>query len=182
MEAPPIKAEGFGGDVAYAPPPEGFAASSGGPPPKVEGFGAAATPGSSPPVEGFGDSADTKGLGSSGEGYLDEDEENNTTTKPKEVDVGPGTEEEESAEASRFTDIEPGWEDVVADDKKNADNDEEQDSEEKEDSEQGRYSPFITLAAQNRPFTAQLKAAGFGGFHEWQMNFLKKMIENKKSS
>ena len=94
--------------------------------------------------------------------------------------MGPGTEEEESEEASRFTDMEPGWEDAQANDKKSTD--EEQDTEENEDSEQDRYSPFLALATKNSPFTAQLKSVGYGGFHEWQMNFLKKMIENKKST
>ena len=183
----PVVTEGFGGTTAPASPTEGFATETTGPPPKVEGFGAAATPGHAPPVEGFGDSADNKGLGSSGEGYLDQEEEPDPTLLKKAVDVEPGAEEEEeeASEANRFVDMEPGWdvEEEISGQTEDRDRGEEEEAEARaEDAETNRYAPFLDRPIGKKSFTAQIKAAGYGSFHEQQMLLMKHRIEKTQQA
>ena len=173
------KPEGFSGGAAPTPLPEGFAGTRGGKPDKVDGFGGTTGSTAAPPVEGFGDSADNKGLNATGAGYLDQEEEP-MSPQQEEVDIGPEGEEEyaqSSTETSAPVDMEPGWQEAANSSYTTGNIDrggEEAEGEETLDPDGSIWAP-----AGKRPFTAQLKAVGYGGFHEWQMNFLKNMIEKR---
>ena len=173
-----LSSEGFAGVAAYIKPPEGLAAA-GDAPVKVEGFGGGATAGAAPPVEGFGDSADNRGLENKSEdGYLDQEDEESYSLKKREVDLYPGSEEEannESAKAERL-DLEPGWEEADKEASGDQENEEESDDKNSPD-EQTRLVPYAKLFVGNHRFTAQLKAHGYGGFHEWKMQMVKQLME-----
>ena len=199
--AQPVTAEGFGGSnaqqdaveglVTYTPPPQGLAGSSGDAPPKVEGFSGGSDSAVAPPVEGFGDSEDNEGLGVSGVGFLDRDEEV-SNGKPKDVDIEPGGVEENDEESrdkkERTMDLEPGWENAASEEKSSV-NSEDKDPGEVEgkanagqdvNTVKGRNAQFLAALANKKiPFTSQLKAVGYGGFHDWQMHFMKQMIERR---
>lgn len=186
-QAGALASEGFAGVTAHFKPPEGLAVAGDGAPPKVDGFGGGATAGVAPPVEGFGDSGDNRGLNDkAGGGYLDQEEEESLTPRQRAVDTGPGSEEEAdngAAKAERL-DLEPGWEEAAKEKEAGDQGDQERGEEagaENNPNGQTRLVPYATLFGGKHRFTAQLKAHGYGGFHEWQMQWIKQVMENGSS-
>ncbi|MEO5364655.1 MAG: hypothetical protein H7838_13700, partial [Magnetococcus sp. DMHC-8] len=181
-----LASEGFAGVAAVVKPPEGLAAAGSGPPPKVEGFGGGAAAGTAPPVEGFGDNTDSHGLGGSGAGLLDQEEERVSPRKRVAEDSSPETREAaENADArAQRVDLEPGWEEANSNTEsgshENLDRGEEPgDASRLAETAQTRLVPYNTLFDGRHRFTAQLQAHGYGGFHEWRMQLMKQLMENR---
>ena len=183
VSAGPIVTEGFSStsDQAVAKPPQGFGGSSSGKPVKVEGFGGGSEAVSGPPPEGFGDSGDSRGLSGGGAGFLDQEEEWDNAP-PEEVDIGPGgeVEEAESDEEPEQFDRGPDWQESDEGDSGQDENKSmgEESGDSGDPKEQKKLESVVKNAGKSR-FTAQLRAVGQGGFHEWRMNFLKTLVEGK---
>ena len=180
--------------------PDGFDAGGAGEAKAVEGFAGAAK---TPPPEGFGDSSSNQGLGGDAErGYIDQAYEDDGDAGGNErVDVGlwnaeadddgsgvdraevdPGGDQGEGAKAAApgSDNMEPGGyeEDGEGAAQADADAQDPDGGEGEEGAEEGEREQH-----QGRPaFTAQLKAAGYGGFHEWRLLLIKQMLESGKGA
>ncbi|MBF0461190.1 MAG: hypothetical protein HQL87_07325, partial [Magnetococcales bacterium] len=181
-----LVAEGFSGIAAFVKPPEGLVATGSGNPPKVDGLGGSTTTGTMPPVEGFGDNTNNHGLGESGTGFLDREEKEASIKQKRTADTEPESEEMAANAATKAErlNLEPGWEEVAND--KASDRNTNQDRGEEPGHETDmaqdepmRLVPYATLFSGQHRFTAQLKAHGYGGFHEWQMQWMKQLMEER---
>jgi hypothetical protein len=172
--------EGFTGAVPFHKPPEGFFAADGSAPAKVDGF-AGSDGGLPPAVEGFADSNDHRGMKASEVGFLDQEEA--PTLRKKRVAEESDPESREAAESvlakKERLDLEPGWEEANL----HAEGHVDLDRGEEEGGDQGPLPtplvPHEVLHAGRHRFTAQLQARGFGGFHEWRMQLIKGLLEQK---
>ncbi len=203
----PIVADGFGGgsdvkQVIKLPEglasagseavtmPDGFGAESTNEPKAVEGFTSSRT--KAPPPEGFSDSNSNQGLGSGEKGYIDliyEDESSDSGVY-EEVDIGPWSDEEsdDDASANEYDDVDPsgkeeedtGTEDMIYHNMEPGGYgfEETSDSEMETGEEGTEEDNSLPEPSRQRAFTAQLKAAGYGGFHEWRLQFIKQMLES----
>ncbi|MEO5355383.1 MAG: hypothetical protein H7835_19520 [Magnetococcus sp. XQGC-1] len=180
-----LASEGFAGVAAVVKPPEGLSAAGTGEPPKVEGF-AGGSGGAAPPVDGFGESGDNRGQGKRDVGFLDQEEETQQRSKKRVAeDIGPDSGEIEgnaTARAERIN-LEPGWEESSGEQSTASNNQDRGDDGRGEESlakdERTRLVPYETLFKGQRHFTAQLKANGYGGFHEWRMQLMKQLMDNR---
>ncbi|MBF0186143.1 MAG: hypothetical protein HQM06_17375 [Magnetococcales bacterium] len=173
--------EGFAGAVPFSKPPEGLVASDGATPPKVDGF-AASGGGTPPAVEGFADSSDNRGLKHADVGFLDQEEEPVTRRKRVAEESDPESREaQENVEANKErVNLEPGWEEanLTAAERVNQDRGEEAGAE--EGPLPTPLVPHETLFDGRYRFTAQLQARGYGGFHEWRMQMIKGLLEQRR--
>ncbi len=162
--------------------PEGFGAGGAGEAKEVEGFAGNNT--NAPPPEGFGDSSSNQGLGDGEKGYLDQAYEDDGSDDGvyEEVDVGPWSVGEGDDDASPYQDhdVGPGGEEEEgAGDEDLSKYDMEPGGYGADDTSETTPSAGRGGPGGQRAFTAQLKAAGYGGFHEWRLLFIKQMLESQ---
>ena len=183
--------------------PSGFSAGGVEQQKEVEGFGGAGGEEQAPPPEGFGDSVQNAGLDAGGEGYLEQMEEvGNTVEKIEYVDVGPGNwvedekadvipdkeeldpegpQEDNTANVEQVPDqedLEPGGNPEAAAPEPEGVGKEYPPPGEADLPADGKEEVVSEEESLARPkFTAQLKAAGYGGFHSWRMELLRGLVQ-----